>query len=238
MNRIARSMPQWPAFILAGAAAACAYPAITTPTPDAGPAPYRALGTEPFWSVTIADGRMVYDTPDGVAVDVPAPAPRRTATGLRYETSRLTLDVMPGECSDGMSDRLYADTVRVTANGRTLSGCGGAIQAPESLASTNWSITAIDGAPIPASPDYFLAFENDRLSGRAGCNRFSGSYAVAGDTLTPGAIAATRMACPGPRDAHERAMLDLLAGPARLSLDGETLTLTRANRTIVLRRAI
>ena len=30
--------------------------------PSAGP--YRALGTEPFWSVTIADGRLIWETPD------------------------------------------------------------------------------------------------------------------------------------------------------------------------------
>ena len=34
--------------------------------------PYRALGTEPFWSITVANGRMTYESPEG-GFSVPAP---------------------------------------------------------------------------------------------------------------------------------------------------------------------
>ena len=53
-HRIA--MPIWPAWALGALAAACAYPAVTTPPPEAGP--YRALGQEPGWHLTIDEGRM------------------------------------------------------------------------------------------------------------------------------------------------------------------------------------
>lgn len=97
--------------------------------PAAGEESYRALGTEPFWSVTIGNGRMAYDSPEG-GFSVRAPAPRETGDGRIYGTRRLTLHIWHGECSDGMSDRRYAETVRVEADGRTLNGCGGAILAP------------------------------------------------------------------------------------------------------------
>lgn len=87
--------------------------------------PYRALGTEPFWSITVAGGRMTYDSPEG-GFSVPAPAPQELGDGRIYETRRITLQVSHGECSDGMSDRRYPQTVRAVIDGRELRGCGGA----------------------------------------------------------------------------------------------------------------
>ena len=150
---------------------------VTTLTESPAAAPYRALGTEPFWSVTVADGR-------------------------------------------------------------TLNGCGGAILAPERLAGTSWSIVEMDGAPVGGEA-YHLHFTADRLSGQAGCNRFFGPYAEADGAIVPGSIAATRMACPEPRMAHERLMLELLGGPVRFDHpDGDTLRLSGPTGTIRLRRSI
>jgi uncharacterized membrane protein len=211
----------------------------TLPPADAPAAgPYRALGTEPFWSVTVAAGRMTFESPDGPPVSMPAPPPRATANGRRYETSRLTMDVARGECSDGMSDRRYADTVTVRMDGRTLNGCGGEILPPASLADTSWSIVEIDGTPVGGEA-YHLHFTADRLSGQAGCNRFSGTYERTDGTLAAGPIMATRMACPGPRMEHERRVLELLAGMVRIEHpDGDTLLLSGSGGTIRLRRAI
>lgn len=89
---------------------------------------YRALGTEPFWSVAVENGRMIYTDPEGRRIDVRAPAPSMTRFGRRYQSRRLTMIITPGhECSDGMSDRRYRDTVRVIVDGRRLDGCGGGI---------------------------------------------------------------------------------------------------------------
>lgn len=102
------------------ALAACAP---VTPSPQ--PAAYRALGTEPFWSVTLGGGRLRYDDPEGRVIDAAAPAARPSFNGERYVTPRLTLDITHSPCSDGMSDRTYPDTVLVIADGRELRGCGG-----------------------------------------------------------------------------------------------------------------
>lgn len=198
---------------------------------------YRALGTEPFWSVTIAEGRMIYDSPDG-GFTVPAPAVRETGDGRRYETRRITLDIWAAECSDGMSDRRYPETVRATVDGRTLNGCGGMVLPPASLADTSWSIVEIGGEAV-SGERYAMQFTTDRMSGQAGCNRFSGGYTLAGETLTAGALAMTRMACPGPAMQHEQRASRILSGPVRITYpDGDTLVLTGADGVIRLRRAI
>lgn len=201
---------------------------------------YHALGTEPFWSVTIANGRMRYEAPDEETIEVAAPVPRATANGRRFESARFTMEIAHESCSDGMSDREYADTVRVLfpGGGRTREGCGGAILPPETLANTSWSIIAIGGEAV-SGDRYALRFEQGRISGQAGCNRFSGGYSQDGETLTAGPLAMTRMACPGPGMAHEARAAQILGGPLRIGFpEPEVLVLTGTDGAIRLRRAI
>lgn len=97
------------------------------------PAPYAAAGGEPFWWVDIDDGRITFQVDDRVII-VAALAPLVTGDGGRrvYRTPALTVSVRRQNC-DLEDDRTYADTVRVTAGGRTVEGCGGAVvrEAPE-----------------------------------------------------------------------------------------------------------
>ncbi|MEY8840934.1 META domain-containing protein, partial [Cribrihabitans sp. XS_ASV171] len=76
------------------------------------------------------------------------------------------------------------------------------------------------------------------VSGRAGCNRFSGSYVLSGEGMTIDPGAATMMACPEPAMALERQVFDALGRVGRfdlsadggLSLMGGGETLLRAQR--------
>ncbi len=199
---------------------------------------YRALGTEPFWSVNISAGRMGYATPDGDFSDTLL-SEEETGDGRIYRGRRIILQTSLQECSDGMSDRRYRDTVRATVDGRRLEGCGGPSLAPETLAGTSWQIVAINGAAVSGNR-YQMQFEANRVSGRAGCNSFNGSYSVGADGFQAGALAMTRMACPGPAMAHERAVADILRGRVRLYYpDGETLLMRGvAGGEIRLRRVI
>jgi heat shock protein HslJ/uncharacterized membrane protein len=186
---------------------------------------YTAHGTEPFWGLTFEDGKMIWSDPEGVRIEVNRPRPVTRNGAHVYRTPRLTVEIShEGRCSDGMSDYEYPDTVRVrfgrSQHGRGLEGCGGGILPPATLAGTSWAIVDIDGAQVGGEA-YELQFdEAGRLSGRAGCNRFSGPYTQRGRTLTPGATIATRMACPDERGTHERKMLQLLRGPVRISFNG------------------
>jgi heat shock protein HslJ len=212
------------------AAAALAASAAALPAPVFAQAPYRALGTEPFWSVTIGGGRIIYDDAERRRVAVRAPTPRRSFNGRRYVTRRLIVDITRQQCSDGMSDRIFADTVRVTVDGRSLQGCGGAILPPATLQDTSWEIVAINGRTVRGGEQYRISFAGDRLDGRAGCNSFSGGYRVGRDGFQAGPLAMTRMACPGPAMQHEQAVGRILSERVRLYYpDGGTLVMRGAS---------
>lgn len=85
---------------------------------------YRALGTEPFWSVTVRQGRATLERPDRPPLTV-AITLTQDPRALRYVGAGLTLLVTPGPCSDGMSDALYTDRAQVAFGEGTLKGCGG-----------------------------------------------------------------------------------------------------------------
>ena len=95
---------------------------------------YQASGTEPFWSITIKDKVISYDSPDD-STDFSVPLtkimPMQTGWEARGfdDTKNIALTVTKGkECSDGMSDRTYSDTVtaRVALIGN-VEGCGGEV---------------------------------------------------------------------------------------------------------------
>src|SRR3546814_5377890 len=116
--------------------------------------------------------------------------------------------------SDVCSSDLYRDTVTVTADGKTVKGCGGGILPPTELAGTNWTFVSIGGVPVAADRQTALAFEDERLSGSAGCNRFSGGYSAADGTLTAWPLAANRMAGPGAGRTQARSEENTSARPS------------------------
>ncbi|WP_447764986.1 META domain-containing protein [Sphingopyxis panaciterrae] len=230
-----------PAVVSMLALSACV-PATDPPQgPGGNPAAYMALGTEPGWTLEITPGMLNYDGDYGdTKIVVANPGARPSFNGERYVTKRLVVDVTHAECSDGMSDRRYRDTVTVIADGETVKGCGGGILPPTELAGTSWTFVSIDGVDVAKDRPTSLRFEDDRLSGSAGCNRFSGAYKRADRTLTAGPLMATEMACPGAGSTQENAFFKLMATPVSLSFptDG-TLTFTgSAGQTAVLKRAI
>lgn len=197
---------------------------------------YRASGSEPFWSLEIADGRMTYRR-DGETISVRALRVRPSADGfIRFATRRLVVEIRPEPCEDEAA-RVYEDSVRVTANGDTVEGCGGAERPPDSLVDTSWTIVDIAGEAV-AGDNYAISFGADALVGYTGCNRFSGPYSRNGDTLTLGAIRGTRRACPEPRMSRERRAWQILGGPVTIAFaDGDTLLLSGNGGTIRLRRS-
>lgn len=75
------------------------------------PARFRAIGTEPFWSVQVRDGTLTYSTPDMPdGLTVPA-TKRRSDDAMIYSATidgkPLELEVKRQTCSDGMSDTVY-----------------------------------------------------------------------------------------------------------------------------------
>lgn len=87
------------------------------------------------------------------------------------------------------------------------------------VAGTRWTLfgfaTSDTIEPLPSGIEATLEFEQDRLAGSGGCNRYNGSYGRTETELIAGPIASTRMACPGPRMDVERRFLQLLGAPLR-----------------------
>lgn len=94
---------------------------------------YSALGTEPGWAVEIKDEKIAFTSQNGKDFTLPVERMKKTASGWEVrgfsDTNNININITSGEqCSDGMSDRSYADTVKVQASDTgTLNGCGGTV---------------------------------------------------------------------------------------------------------------
>ncbi len=221
-------------------------PELGAPLP-ASDGSYRAIGTEPFWDLTIGRDLVFTDRGTNVEVVEPTPPVRVAGAGQSYAGRRLRVAIERRGCSDGMSDRTYPDTVTVTVDGRAYRGCGGEAgffdavgengeprQGEHDLANTNWRVASINGRPLPPSGHY-LTFAPDRLSGRLGCNTLGAAYRVTGSELRASGVATTRMACPDMQ--AEMQASRIMAQPMTLSESGDRLTLSNALGTIELIRA-
>jgi len=106
------------------------------------------------------------------------------------------------------------------------------------LTNTYWRIVELGGTPVSTvdgrKEPRLLLREADgasSMSATVGCNTFTGSYEVDGDRFHFGPAAGTRMACPPPLDAHERALTDLLERTRSWRVYANTLELYGENRT-------
>lgn len=219
-------------------------PEIDIPPPTAAPAAapsysYKAVGTEPGWALTVTPATMRYEGDYGsVSIGEPTPANFRPAPGA-YAGPRLKLTIAPGPCSDGMSDFTYRHTVRLVADGKTVTGCGGGTVAPASLADTRWIVTAINGRATPGGAGYFLAFIGAELSAKFGCNSIGGGYSLNGDHLSASRLIQTEMGCPEPAASFERLGSAVLSSNMRIERGGgETMRLVSEAGSIDLKRAI
>ena len=79
-------------------------------------------------------------------------------------------------------------------------------------------------------------FQDGRLSGHSGCNRYTASYTLDGDSLSIGPdIGGTSMACPPAQMAVEQAYLGRLPQVTAFAIDGTTLTMTDDQDKTILR---
>jgi heat shock protein HslJ len=205
-----------------------------------GLAPYKALGTEPFWSLNIDRDKMRFEHEGVVSVGAKDVQARPSFNGWRYSSAKITADVTFTPCSDGMSEFTYKDTVTVMVGKREYKGCGGGIIPPEKLDGTSWQIVSINGANIPSEREAMLRFEDGRISGTVGCNRLGAEYQFADRKLSVGPMMSTKMACPDPVGQQEYAFTLALGnlGSTEFPGDGTMVLTAKDGSRIVLRQSI
>lgn len=219
---------------------ACQTVSETEPPVD-NTASYIARGNEPGWILKMDGKALDYQGDYGATkIKVAQPEGRPSFNGMRYVTDRLTVDITYASCADDMSGERYSDSVLITAEGKDLKGCGGRKLPPESLDGTAWTIIMMDQMPTLDAPKTEVRFADGKISGTAGCNRFTGNYSHNSNVLSFGAITSTRMMCPEKQMAQENKFLALLKGTVtkRYSVEGNLILANENGQRATLKRAI
>ncbi len=212
----------------------------TNSTEAPGAATYRAVGTEPFWSLEVTGQSMRFSLAGENEIRATCLKISTHGNARRFSAGSLVANVAVKTCSDGMSDRRYRDTVTLTFGTQRFKGCGGAILAPETLAGTTWRIVSINGALIPTEPQASLMFDDSRMNGTVGCNRFGGSYTFSKGTLSFGPLMSTKMGCPALLGAREDGVTKMLGTlkSSGFAESGEMILTGIDGYTVVLEHAI
>jgi uncharacterized membrane protein len=200
---------------------------------------FRAVGNEPGWALTVDRQRIDYVGDYGeTRISEPTPPGFEPRAGS-WSSGRLAVTIAPGPCSDGMSDLVYRLTVRVDAAGKAVSGCGGGTVPSSTLAGSNWSVIAINGRPTPRGDNYFIRFEESRLSAQFGCNGMGGAYSLNGDHLSVPSLEQTLIGCPEPAMRFESEGAAVLRSNVRVERpDGRRMRLVSEAGSIDLELAI
>jgi heat shock protein HslJ len=117
-------------------------------------------------------------------------------------------------------------------------GCGGNEESDSgaaSVADVPWALSGgLDVAGWEAvAPS--ATFADGTVGGSTGCNRYTAGYTLDGDSLEIGTIASTKIACPPPADAAERAYLAALGRVAAWRSEDDELVLLDDNDAELLR---
>ena len=100
------------------------------------------------------------------------------------------------------------------------------------LINTQWRLQSLNGEVIPADIEVTLTLsDEDAVFGIAGCNNYSGTYAVDADRLTVNILAVTAMYCE-PSMAIEEAFIAAMQDELTFQIDNSRLTLSSKNNTL------
>ncbi len=99
---------------------------------------------------------------------------------------------------------------------------------------SSWQVAAIGDMEIEPADGLTIDFADGRIAGNSGCNRYTGPVTLRADRIEVGAVAGTRMACPGRAMEIEGAFLAALETVThwRGNLDG-TLELTDGDAVLI-----
>lgn len=161
------------------------------------------------------DGSMSFD---GFAV-----------TQMGCDPPLMTLESVYLEVLGGVTGFEVDDGLRLSNDEATLSFSREVPPEPLPLVGTTWTLTSIASGDVVTSvvsgTEVTVEFADDEtVSGSAGCNRFSGTYTVAGDRLSFSPLATTKMACADYVMAQEHVFLAAMGEVEAFVIEGAQLT--------------
>ncbi len=218
-----------------------AAPAETPLASETPAAPYMARGNEPGWRLDIANGRANLLADYGertVETAIETEVADGAVTRHTAPNANLTVLVENKYCEDDATGMPHPDTVAVTLEDKTYTGCGGD---PLSLITgAEWVVEDINGGGVVDGARATLTFGADgTLSGHGSCNRYSGQYALTGEGVNlPGPMASTEMACAPAIMDQEQRFFGLLGGLQSFSIasDGALILHSASGATLTARR--
>lgn len=114
-------------------------------------------------------------------------------------------------------------------------------QTPALTTDGAWTLSSLtdgQGTVAPTGMDLpTLSVQGEQISGFAGCNTFTTSGALTGQTFRFGPLATTRKLCAPEQNALETRVLNVLAQARAFARYGETLILTSGTSKVVFKRA-
>lgn len=129
---------------------------------------------------------------DSRSAPIYASASRRSAVSRSSpaKSNRLKVSIEPVSCCDPLTNRDYAYTVRIDANGKRYVGCGAFIKGSDRL-NGEWVLETFRGQRL--RPDQFaekalpflaIDLSSNKLTGSTGWNKIKGNIHADGDHLT------------------------------------------------------
>ncbi|MBU0653533.1 MAG: META domain-containing protein [Gammaproteobacteria bacterium] len=104
-----------------------------------------------------------------------------------------------------------------------------------SLANTNWELQKLGKESVTSDRPLTLNFDDSRLTGYSGCNRYFGSYTGSGDgVFSTGPLGATKMACMGEKSLLEQRFIEQLKKASQYAIAHNQLHLLDAERNILM----
>lgn len=190
---------------------------------DPGELELRAVGNEPFWSLQVyaEQAHLQRLGEDTAYFAITSKTQTEETQRIRFSNNAFSGSVVVRNelCHDSMTGMPYPYSAQVQVPGESLQGCAGD---PLDLLQANpWQFDQLGDHQVADLVVVTMFFEDERVTGSTGCNRYFGSYNLTGEQLTFAETGMTRMACDGPRNEAEQAFVQLLNQVNRFDITSE-----------------
>lgn len=201
---------------------------------------YRSQGNEPFWSLEIDNGTVVFNPLHGDLIAATILKTLEIPGGYEYTAESgddvIIVEILDQVCLDNMTGMPYPDTVMVRINDKKLQGCGGV--PGNLLQDVQWKVEMLDETGIITDSRITVVFGQKRVAGHSACNHYIADYQLTGEYLSISKPASTRKACRIDIMEQEKQFLKMLQNVMRFGVvsDDRIKLITRDHGNITLQK--